>query len=215
MKTKTNFTASGFTFLEAIVVIAILCVLLILIIPDMSPGRARAQRINCVNNERQISLAFKQWEFGDKFPMQVSVTNGGTMELVASDIVWSHFQVMSNELNTPKVLVCPADADRQYAWSFTSNFNNSAISYFVGVDAVDTQPQMFLIGDRNLSCNGTNLNCGLHEIWTNSPIAWTEQLHVKQGNVALADGSVQGLSNNKLREGLRATGVATNRLAIP
>jgi len=47
--------------------------------------------------------------------MQVSATNGGTMELVNSGVVWVHFAVMSNELNTPKYSL-PADkrrADRQ------------------------------------------------------------------------------------------------------
>jgi hypothetical protein len=36
--------------------------------------------------------------------MQVSVTNGGTMELVNGGTVFEHFLVMSNELSTPKLL---------------------------------------------------------------------------------------------------------------
>jgi prepilin-type processing-associated H-X9-DG protein len=48
-----------------------------------------------------------------------------------------------------------------------------------------------------------------------SPVAWNDTRHLKQGNVGLADGSVQGFSSNKLREALANTGVETNRLAMP
>jgi hypothetical protein len=38
---------------------------------------------------------------------------------------------------------------------------------------------------------------------------------MKQGNVGLADGSVQGFSSTALRRALENTGVETNRLAMP
>jgi prepilin-type processing-associated H-X9-DG protein len=34
-------------------------------------------------------------------------------------------------------------------------------------------------------------------------------------NVALADGSVQGFTGSRMGQALQATGVATNRLAMP
>jgi len=40
-------------------------------------------------------------------------------------------------------------------------------------------------------------------------------MHKNQGNVALADGSVQAFSSSRLQEVLSNTGVATNRLAMP
>jgi len=85
-----------------------------------------AQRISCVNNLKQIGLAFKEWALdnGDRFPFNVSTNDGGTMELcsVGEDGFARnpalHLQVMSNELNTPKILVCPEDYSKIPAASF-------------------------------------------------------------------------------------------------
>src|SRR5437762_3917389 len=46
---------------------------------------------------------------------------------------------------------------------------------------------------------GTNFNA------TAGP-GWLDSLHSKQGNVGLADGSVQQMSRSRLQEGLRNTG---------
>jgi prepilin-type processing-associated H-X9-DG protein len=134
---------------------------------------------------------------------------------------------MSNELNTPMLLICPIDSQRQKhlatAWSitpftprstipFTSNTNTS---YFVGVDAADTNPMMFLAGDRNLAVKNVALPPGLHSLSTNTPVSWTREIHGNQGNVLMADASVQQFSTASLQKALENTGGATNRLAVP
>ena len=47
------------------------------------------------------------------------------------------------------------------------------------------------------------------------PFRSEADVHKGFGNVALADGSVQGLSTMGLRQALKYTGVATNCLAMP
>ncbi|HWC59423.1 MAG TPA: type II secretion system protein [Verrucomicrobiae bacterium] len=162
-------------------------------------------------------MAFRVWE-GDNnnsFPMLLSMTNGGTKELIATGQVFSSFQVASNELSTPRVLVCPEDGARLPAQSWSSNFNDQTISYFLSLDASETNAQMFLSGDRNLTMNGSAIGHGLHEFTTNQLIGWTSDLHKNRGNIALADGSVQILSSAGLMSALPNTGVVTNRFAIP
>jgi len=158
--------------------------------------------------------------------MSVSVTNGGTMELIESGTVWRHFQAMSNELNTPKILICPADSERQKylasIWNntpsaprdtiaFISDLNNS---YFIGVDEADTNTTMFLAGDRNLTEKNVALKPGLHSLTTSDVVGWTKELHVNQGNILMADASVQQFSTATLQKALENTGVASNRIAI-
>ena len=153
----------GFTLMELFCLLAILSMFVTLVIlPSLRGPQARPARINCTNNLKLVGLAFHQWalDHNDRYPMQTSVTNGGTLELVESGFVWPHFQVLSNELNTPKVLTCLADKGRVAASSFQTNFNNSAISYFVGVDADQAMPQMFLAGDRNIT-NRFGLRSGM------------------------------------------------------
>lgn len=230
MKIGLKTRRRGFTLIEFMVVVAVLAVLVAVFLPAMIKPRYRASRIGCVNNLKQVGLAFRQWALdnNDKFPMQVSMTNGGTMELAESGNVYVHFLVMSNELNTPKILFCPQESNpkRQPATTFISTVspgtpyqvpftNDNNVSYFVGLDAVDTSPQMFLAGDDNLTIRGLRVKRGLLSLWTNTPVAWTKERHVKQGNIGLADGSVQGFNNQTLARALQSTGVITNRIAFP
>lgn len=206
----------GFTLIEFFIIVAVLAVLAAAFLPALMKPRIRVKRVNCTNHLKQVGLGFRQWalDHDDKFPDQVSVTNGGTMELVGSGLAYVHFVALSNELNSPKVLLCTTDTNRMATTNWSS-LRNRNISYFVALDATDTQPQMFLSGDDNFTVAGTKPKSGLLELWTNAPIAWQATRHMNQGNLGLADGSVQAFSNSRLNRALAETGLATNRLAMP
>ncbi|MGA2786767.1 MAG: hypothetical protein ABSF60_04500 [Verrucomicrobiota bacterium] len=218
--------------MEVVVIIALIAFLAAMLFSAFSNHHpVRAQQISCVNNLKQIGLAFRVWEgdHGDKYPMAVSATNGGAMELVATGNVAACFQVMSNELSTPKILICPEDAaHRVWATNFATGFNDSHISYFVGLVANDSKPQMLLSGDDNFAISGVPAKSGLLELSTNAPIAWNHPRHTSYkshfwtpanyksvGYIGFADGSVQEATAHGLRDLLQQTGVATNRLVIP
>ena len=142
------------------------------------------------------------------------------------------FLCASNQLSTPKILFCPAEYEssvRQAATTFSgvqsgSNqvlyTNDLNVSYFVGVDAQQTYPRMFLAGDHNLGDNGNPpttafgtapgsgrffVSLGTNFTGNLGP-AFMDNMHSKQGNVAMADGSVEWYSRSNLQNALNSSG---------
>ena len=160
--------------------------------------------------------------------MEISVTNGGTMELALTGNVVATFQVMSNELSTPKLLICPQDKKHFAATNFESDFSAKTISFFVSLDAKTNCSQAWLVGDDNFAVDGIPAKFGVTQFSTNTNVAWTPGRHVpykehfwsstrgkSPGNIGLVDGSVQSVNNSGIANLLQQTGLATNRLAIP
>ncbi len=204
----------GPTLKEVAAVVAILMVLAGLLLPPMALAKYKARRIGCVNNVKQVGLAARIFanDHGEKFPMEIAVKKGGTKEFAGFGVVFPHLLVMSNELSVPKILICPADL-RSAASNF-GELRDGNISYFIGLDASQTNPHSVLAGDRNIT-NGSPGGNRILFLTTNQPVGWTKEIHQHSGNLLLGDGSVQPVDSAGLQKALRDSGVATNRLAIP
>ena len=202
---------------EIIAVLAVVALLGVMLLPWQQREKARAQRINCANQLKSVSLAFRLWsaDSSDRYPVQVELSRGGAMELIQTGYVAGVFLAMSNEVSTPKILWCLADRRRGIAASFSNGLGNSNVSYFIGVDASETRPQMLLLGDDNFQIEGKPVTPGVLTLGTNAAVSWSTARHNQQGNIALADGSVHTLSSSKLRESLSWGGTNVIRLAFP
>ena len=110
---------------------------------------------------------------------------------------------------------------------------NKGVSYIVGYDAQETQPQMILSGDRNITNNATDGTAissdpsafqrnGIYaKLGTNHSTTatlpgagFTKDTHNSAGNLCLADGSVQQTTTAKLRQQLRESGDWNNAVGI-
>lgn len=214
VKTRNRHCRPGFTCVDAVVITLVVGILMVVFLPVLAGGRRHPSHFNCVNNLKQTGIAFRIWEGdnNDKYPMAVSVTNGGAQELIIGGKVADCFRVMSNELATPKILVCPQDSRRQFATNFDC-LNRLNISYFIGVDSAEADPLSVISGDDNLMLNHHQLLSGVITPGLHT-FTWTRDRHQSSGNVLMADGSVQTVT--QIRAGLIAgDSFATNRIAIP
>ena len=136
------------------------------------------------------------------------------MELLGRGQVFAHFQVMSNELSTPKIVFCPADKQRTNATSFGGDFSDQNISYFLNVDAIPDNGTNLLCGDRNLTnqilagSRFVSISQGIH-------IGWTKEIHSRWANLCFGDGRVEGVGNGGPLTIVHLPAGTTNRLAIP
>src|ERR1041385_6791444 len=149
-----------------LVVIAIIGILAALLLPALNQGKARGRRIECVNNLKETGTAFQLFahDHGGKFPMQVSLADGGSQEFVRNgnrvrgDFYFSyrHFLPLSNDLIKADLVHCPTDLAREAARNFQA-LQNENISYFIGVTADFSEPSSILAGDRNIT-NDTSIS---------------------------------------------------------
>jgi prepilin-type processing-associated H-X9-DG protein len=201
----------AFTLTELMVVLGVLLVVLGLLLPALSHAKARSRRIACTGRLKNIGLGFRIFatDHQGQYPMQALTNTPG------SDTPSRYLTMLSNSLSTPTILVCPADTKRRPASSFSSPVPSLNVSYFIGLDATERLPSSLLAGDRNLTTNGFPLRPGLVTLPTSSDFGWTSEMHNRQGNIAMGDGSVQQADAPRLNQLLRATGQATTRLAVP
>jgi prepilin-type N-terminal cleavage/methylation domain-containing protein len=213
MKTQSN-NQRGFTVIEMLVVVAIIALLACILIPGLARAKAGANRIRCTSYLKQVGLSSRLWanDHEDRYPFS-STNAAGSPAWVNSPEVFRHYQVMSNELVTPRILACPADPARLAVTNF-GKFSNTNLSYFVGLDAREDAPNSILSGDRNIT-GGTLSNGFLRVLRPGTAVEWTKEIHQNTGNIGLGDGSVQQVTTVRLRQQIALQTNAFIRLAVP
>jgi hypothetical protein len=98
-----------------------------------------SNRIDCVNKLKQIGLGMRIYanDNQDKFPWELSTKDGGSREFIGLGQTFRHFQAASDQIGSPKVLLCAKDTERTYATNGWPSFGTNNLSYFVGLDTTE------------------------------------------------------------------------------
>jgi prepilin-type processing-associated H-X9-DG protein len=205
----------AFTMPELLVVLLIVIVLAALILVRLAQPKSAALRIQCVNNLNQLGHAFRIWQQDNgQYPMSSSQADFDASKFASDNQMYKFFQVLSNELASPRLVFCPTDKQRSAATNFSKDFDSSHVSYFAGLDLNETNSTAFLAGDRNL-VNGMKSTNGVFEVTSNQTLGWGKKMHFGNGDILFVDGHVDQLDSAQLRNAVANTGLATNRLVFP
>jgi hypothetical protein len=110
----------------------------------LAKAKEKAERIACMNNLKQLGLSVRTW----------AIDNG--------DISPPNLLEMTDEMSTPKILVCPGDHGREAAKGWATYTSANCSYEYLAPSAPETEPNRVLF------------RCPIH------------------GHVCLSDGSVQG-----------------------
>jgi hypothetical protein len=217
MKIKLS-SVKGFTSIEFVAIAGAAMALSGLLLLSARTSKC-GQSSSCLSNLKQVAIGFRL--YANDHNGQYPFASNGVHQ------AWEYFNATGSEINNPKILLCPSDVGRprdpdgppdDFAateYSFQDpKYQNRALSYFYGVDAVEIEPSRFLAGDRNIR-GGAIIGPALLSFTTVHKPFWDDSIHSATGHVVFADGSARRLTTSTLREVIKDTGTLTNRFAMP
>ena len=115
-------TQNAFTLIELLVVIAIIAILAAMLLPALASAKLRAQNIKCVNNLKQIDLAYIMYvgdTAGDRSPLQAWNDPGYTNGVWLSALI-------AYQANCAAVRLCPvADTNKPVNANGQANYGTA------------------------------------------------------------------------------------------
>ena len=223
----------AFSRIELLALLVALIVLAGVALPLGSSQRtiaSRSEELVCQANLRHIGRAFQLWgsDHDDQKPFLLDPSDGGIRGFGPANNVWYQFAYISNELATPRVLVCPSDTNTTRiakSWANSPDggflnplYRNNSVSYFLSFHAFRDDPRALLAGDRNMQANGSGAcsYAGLSFVLVYSvnqqTAIWSNSIHGLEGNILFNDATVATMSSTEVQNAIGAPATDSARI---
>lgn len=117
MTTQRTDSATGFTMVELLVVVAVVGLLAAVLMPALARAREATRRAACANNLRQVGMALKMYSSENDGVYPALQGFSRSCEMTSVNLMFDAPAMMPNYLSDPRLLVCPSDADGVEAFS--------------------------------------------------------------------------------------------------
>jgi prepilin-type N-terminal cleavage/methylation domain-containing protein len=138
------FARRGFSLIELLVVIAMIALLLSILVPSLRKARSTARRVVCLHNLRQVSLAMDMYtaDHGGFYPCAQDPVSTNPTYWLWMGRGWRKwiqpYLTTIVDVNTPSVLLCPADRTDPAQYESTSY--SYSMAFYHSPEQIDAMP---------------------------------------------------------------------------